>query len=70
MGSEVRSFNEWCVSCAKSSKQGLVLMYNYFLIYNCRLLGAEEAVRQAVESREAQVKEKADSLEQAETRHT
>ena len=35
----------------------------------CRMLGAEEAVRQAVESREAQVKEKADSLEQAEARH-
>jgi chromosome segregation ATPase len=34
-----------------------------------RMLGAEEAVRQAVESREAQVKEKAQSLEQAETRH-
>lgn len=33
------------------------------------MLGAEEAVRQAVESREAQVKEKADSLEQAEARH-
>jgi hypothetical protein len=34
-----------------------------------RKLGAEEAVRLAVENREAQVKEKADSLEQAETRH-
>ena len=33
------------------------------------MLGAEEAVRQAVETREAQVKEKAESLEQAETRH-
>ena len=38
-------------------------------VYVCRKLGAEEAVRQAVETREAQVKEKAQSLEQAETRH-
>lgn len=35
----------------------------------CRKLGAEEAVRQAVETREAQVKEKAESLEQTEKRH-
>ena len=35
----------------------------------CRMLGAEEAVRQAVETREAQVKEKAVSLEQTESRH-
>ena len=40
-----------------------------FFVYYCRMLGAEEAVRQAVETREAQVKERAESLEQTETRH-
>lgn len=49
-------------------------IYTYVLVdqqcqYVYRKLGAEEAVRQAVESREAQVKEKAESLEQTETRH-
>ena len=40
-----------------------------YCAYTCRMLGAEEAVRQAVETREAQVKEKAESLEETETRH-
>ena len=34
-----------------------------------RMLGVEEAVRQAVESREAQIKERAESLEETESRH-
>ena len=38
-------------------------------VYYFSMLGAEEAVRQAVETREAQVKEKAESLEQTEARH-
>ena len=33
------------------------------------MLGVEEAVRQAVETREAHVKERAESLEQTETKH-
>lgn len=46
-----------------------ISLVNYDFIHCYRMLGVEEAERQAVESREAQVKERAESLEQTESRH-